>query len=182
MLPITAHRGLWVLFASGVIATFVAAQAPSKLSAPSSEVPTVVDPKLQLIGSLSSRHVYTLYGYIGVVADGVAKKPESPVSPEMAERMQAERLLAERMMAEVGVMADQLTTELEGLRKTELTVEDAEAVDEIIAIYRLLKEQAEALRAYARNNTEANGGAFQKKRTEVWPRIAKLLGIPVKSK
>lgn len=150
-----ASGGLWP---SGSIA-----QGPVK---PVATAPAAVpDLRLKLIGSLSSRHVYTLYGYIGVVADGAVRGQETP-----------ER--TESLMSEVGVMTDQLVAELGDLSKTGLTPEDAAAVREMMAIYQLLKEEADAVRIYAKNKTEANGAAFQKKRMEVWPRIARVIGIP----
>ena len=92
-----------------------------------------VDNKLLLIGSLASSHVYTTFGYIGVVADNVQKdlyKPEQ----------------VEALMQEVTLISDPLVTQLEALRQSDLTPDDAKAVTEIIDIYGLLKQEAEALR------------------------------------
>jgi hypothetical protein len=153
--------GLWVL----VLGTLPAmSQSPevkltSKPAAP-------LDSKLQLIGSLASSHVYTTFGYIGVVADNVQKDLYAPDD-------------VDRLMKEITVISDPLIVQLVALQKSEMTPEDAKAVQEIIDIYALLKSESEALRTYAKDKTEANGSEFNRRRAEAWTRLAKLLDIPV---
>lgn len=129
---------------------------------------TEVDPKLQLIGSLASSHVYTTFGYIGIVADNTQKELYPP-----------ERV--DDLMQEVVVISDSLVKQLEELQKSNLTASDAEAVQEIIEIYKLLNQESESLRAYAKDKSEANGNAFNKLRGTTWPRVAKLVGIPAET-
>ena len=81
-------------------------------------------------------------------------------------------------MREVTVFSDSLTVQLVALQKTDLTPDDAKAVQEIIEIYALLKQESDALRTYAKDKTEANGKEFQRLRAETWTRVAKLLEIP----
>lgn len=126
-----------------------------------------VDTKLQLIGSLASSHVYTTFGYIGVVADNVQKDLYTPED-------------VDRLMKEISVISDPLIEQLVALQKSEITPEDAKAVQEIIEIYSLLKNESEALRTYAKDKSEANGNEFNRRRTEAWTRVAKLLDIPSK--
>ena len=141
----------------------------SRGQAPASNVAAAtVDPKLELIGRLASSHVYTTFGYIGVVADNAQKELYTP-----------ERV--DDLMREVSVITDSLTTQLEELQKSDLTSVDAEAVKEIVAIYKLLKQEAEALRAYAKEKTESKGNEFHRLRGDDWVRVAKLVGIPAEA-
>ncbi len=127
-----------------------------------------VDARLLLIGSLASSHVYTTHGYIGVVADNAQKDLYPPQR-------------VDELMQEVAVFSDSLTVQLKTLQNSDLTPEDAKAVQEIIEIYALLKKEADALRAYAKDKTEAHGAEFHRQRAEAWTRVAKLLEIPVKA-
>lgn len=134
---------------------------------PVSKPAAPVDTKLQLIGSLASSHVYTTFGYIGVVADNVQKDLYTPDD-------------VDRLMKEITVISDPLIVQLVALQKSEITPEDAKAVQEIIEIYSLLKSESDSLRTYAMEKTEANGNEFNRRRAEAWTRVAKLLDIPSK--
>jgi hypothetical protein len=48
----------------------------------------------------------------------------------------------------------------------------------MIDINRLLKKEADALVAFSKEPTEKNAASFESVRREVWPKIARLLGIP----
>ena len=162
-----------ILAVWGVLLLMVTCLAPrmSRGQASSSEAEDSkppVDPKLQLIGSLASSHIYTTFGYIGVVADNTQKELYSP-----------ERV--DDLMREVTVISSSLVQQLEELQQTKLTDADAEAVKEIIGIYKLLDQEADALRAYAKAKNEANGNSFYKIRTDAWIRVARLVGIPAES-
>ncbi len=127
--------------------------------------PEAVDPQLQLIGSLASSHVYTTFGYIGVVADNTENALYTPQK-------------IDELMREVTLISDPLTTQLEALRKTDLTPDDAQTVQQIIEIYALLRQESDALRVYAKERTKANGSEFHRLRAEAWTGVAKLLNIP----
>jgi hypothetical protein len=159
----------WVAF--GLLVLFLgtlSAVTQSQEVQPASKPAAPVDTKLQLIGSLASSHVYTTFGYIGVVADNVQKDLYTPDD-------------VDRLMKEITVISDPLIVQLVALQKSEMTPEDAKAVQEIIEIYALLKQESEALRTYAKDKTEANGSEFNRRRAEAWTRVAKLLDIPVKA-
>ena len=100
-MPSTHKRFLSLLILSlAVWPSHLPGQAPQ---ADSKAPPVAVDNKLLLIGSLASSHVYTTFGYIGVVADNVQKdlyKPEQ----------------VEALMQEVTLISDPLVTQLEALR------------------------------------------------------------------
>ncbi len=149
---------------SGTLPAVSRSQEPTSETKP--EAPA--DAKLLLIGSLASSHVYTTHGYIGVVADNAQKDLYPPKR-------------VDELMQEVNVIADSLTAQLKALLKSDLTPDDAKAVQEIIEIYALLKQESDALRAYAKGKTEAHGNEFHRVRAEAWTRVAKLLEIPVKA-
>ena len=164
----TNHPAHWV--ALGLLALVLGTLpevSRSQEVTPASKPATPVDTKLQLIGSLASSHVYTTFGYIGVVADNVQKDLYTPDD-------------VDRLMKEITVISDPLIVQLVALQKSEMTSEDAKAVQEIIEIYTLLKNESEALRVYAKEKTKANGDEFNRRRAEAWTRVAKLLDIPAK--
>lgn len=142
----------------------------SRGQAPTPDVsePPAVDRKLLLIGSLASSHVYTTFGYIGVVADNAQKDLYTPQR-------------VDDLMQEINVISDSLISQLEALPKTDLTVDDAGALQEIIEIYKLLKKESDSLRVYAKDRTEAHGGEFNRLRAEARTRVFQLIGIPVES-
>ena len=139
-------------------------QAPKASAPPAAKV----DTKLQLIGSLASSQVYTMFGYIGVVADSSQNNLYPPQR-------------VDELMKEITIISDSLTEQLQALQKSQLTEEDAQAIGEIIEIYALLKQESDALRKYAKEKTEANGTEFGRVRGEAWIRVAKLLDIPVEA-
>jgi hypothetical protein len=119
---------------------------------------------LYLVGALGGSHVYTTYGYIGVIADSVPKNtyPDEKIR---------------ELMHEIVAMSDNLTAQLQKVREGVLTDEDAQAVDEMIAIYALLREQAQALVAFTESRTPETANEFERTRKIVWPRISRLLGL-----
>ena len=158
---------VWAVLFSAAI-TVAPGVIRGQATSDSADTKTPVDPKLQLIGSLASSHVYTTFGYIGVVADNTQKELYTPQR-------------VDDLMREVVVISESLIKQMEELQKSNLTASDADAVKEIMEIYKLLNQESDALRAYAKDKSEANGNAFNKLRGETWPRVAKLVGIPVET-
>jgi hypothetical protein len=168
LIPRWRSLGVW----AGLL-LLIASLAPSysrgQASAPETAAPQpAVDQKLELIGSLASSHVYTTFGYIGVVADNTQKELYTPQR-------------VDDLMREVTVISNSLIKQLEELQKSSLTESDAAAVQEIIEIYKLLNQEADALRAYAQEKNEPNGNSFNKIRGDAWVRVAKLVGIPAET-
>ncbi len=130
------------------------------------EKPREVDARLKTIGSLGASHIYTSFGYIGTVADAIAKDVYPP-----------ER--AEDLMREMIGMIDVNIANLREVRKTGLTESDVAAVDAMIEIYALLKQEAQALSRYAKSRDMEDARAFEKARQTAWPQIARLLGLKV---
>jgi hypothetical protein len=136
------------------------------------EQQVVEDPRLLAIGALGASHVYTMYGYIGVMADGYVGVT---VNGENHRVYSAERIA--ELTPEIAMMCDNCKTRLEGLRDLELIEEDLEVVNQMIEIYGLLGRQAQALERFVESNSPRDAEEFETIRTTVWPEIARLLGI-----
>lgn len=132
----------------------------------------VDDPRLLAIGALGASHVYTLYGYIGVMADGYVGVT---VNGQNHRVYDANRIV--ELTPEITQMCENCQSRLEGLRDIGLTADDEAVVDQMIEIYSLLSQQAKALEAFARSNARRDADEFERIRTTVWPEIAGLLGI-----
>lgn len=163
-------RGSLGLFAGLLLVGVCLWSTDSRGQAPQPEVsePPAADRKLLLIGSLASSHVYTTFGYIGVVADNAQKDLYTPQR-------------VDDLMQEITVISDSLISQLEALQKSDLTADDAQALLEIIEIYKLLKQESDSLRVYAKERTEAHGNEFNRLRAEARTRVFKLIGISVES-
>ena len=74
-------------------------------------------------------------------------------------------------------MSQHLVSQLERVNDGDLTKEDREAITQMIEINKLLKKEADHLVAFSQKSTSQNATAFNDVRLEVWPKIAKLLGI-----
>jgi hypothetical protein len=136
---------------------------PSAPAEPGTEPP--VDDRLYLIGAMGATQVYLSYAYIGAIGDGYVNK--SYDAPKVQE-----------LMGEVSGMSQHLVQHLEKVNAGELTDEDRAAITQMIDINRLLKKEADSLVAFSQTPTAKNAESFEAVRKEVWPKIAKLLGIP----
>lgn len=132
----------------------------------------VEDPRLLAIGALGASHVYTMYGYIGVMADGYVGVT---VNGENHRIYPAERIA--ELTPEIALMCDNCKTRLEALRDIGLIEEDLAVVNQMIEIYGLLSRQAQALERFVESNSPRDADEFERIRTTVWPEIAGLLGI-----
>ena len=125
------------------------------------------DAQLRSIGSLSASHIYTTYGYIGVLADAYVKD----VYP--GEKVKV-------MMSEVINIIDANMKNLQEVKSKGLSENDQKSIDNILEIYTLLKKQATALSKFSENRDRKFAQEFEAARTTVWPKVAKLLGIEQK--
>ncbi len=142
------------------------AAAPAKPTAPAepgAEPP--VDDRLYLIGAMGSTQVYLSYAYIGAVGDGFVNKSYDAAK-------------VRELMGELSGMSQHLAVQLEKVVEGDLTEEDRAAIEQMVAINRLLKKEADALVVFSEKPTAQNAEAFEAVRREVWPKIARLLGIP----
>ena len=121
------------------------------------------DSQLQAVGSLAAAHVYTSYGYVGVMADAFVAKSFS-----------AEQVV--NLMTEV---TDMINLNMESLRKVRPTVasEDQLFIDQLIRVYELVNCEARALTDFARTKKPEHAAEFEKARTAVWPHLKQVLGI-----
>lgn len=136
---------------------------PSAPAEPVAEAP--VDERLYLIGAMGATQVYLSYAYIGAIGDGYVNKSYDAAK-------------VQELMGEVSGMSQHLVSQLEKVTAGELTNEDRQAITQMIDINKLLKKEADALVTFSQKPTPQNAESFEAVRREVWPRIAKLLGIP----
>jgi hypothetical protein len=122
------------------------------------------DPRLIAIGGLAGSHLYTTYGYIGTVADLFAY-----------EKYDTKRV--QELMKEVVSMADVSIKQLHKVRETNIGDSDKKVLDDMVVIYGLLQQEANALSDYSVSKSKEHLDVFTKARTEAWPKIKAVLGI-----
>jgi len=122
------------------------------------------DDRLVCIGALAGAHIYTTYGYVGGVADAYAHDIYK------AEKVQD-------LMKEVVGLADVSVKQLKAVRNGNIVESDKKVIDDVIEVYGLLKEEAQALSDYTKSKDKEDLDKYEKARTTVWPRIKTVLGI-----
>lgn len=168
-------KWLWVVTSEGVkgwvksdlIQPYDDSAPPSPDNAAPDMPEVPLDPerdRLYLIGMLGGSHVYTTYLYIGVVADSLSK--------ELYTEEQVKELLGE-----VVISSDTLVKNMIRVRDGGLSPEDTEAINGMIEIYGLLKEQANAAIVFTDSRSPDDAERFEQIRTTVWPKISTLLGL-----
>ena len=121
-------------------------------------------PWLLTIGVLAGQNIYTTYSYIGTVADGYAN-----------EHYTGEQ--TRELMREVVGLSDIATEHLQAVRDTNIIESDKEAIDDIVEIFGLLKNEATALSDFTESGAQEDLDAYEEARTTVWPRIKSVLQI-----
>ncbi len=122
------------------------------------------DDRLVCIGALSGAHVYTTYGYVGTVADAYAHDVYK------ADKVQ-------ELMKEVVGLSDVSIKQLKAVRNGNLVESDKKVIDDVVEVYTLLKEEAQALSDYTKSKDKDDLQKFEKARTSAWPKIKTVLGI-----
>jgi hypothetical protein len=120
------------------------------------------DPWLLAIGVLSGQNIYVTYAYIGSVADGYSKRAYTP------EQVQS-------LMKEVIGLTDVAIEHLEKVEATKIIDSDRKAIERVVEIMRLLKQEAEALAAFTRTESDADLQAYETARQSAWPKIKEAL-------
>ncbi len=120
------------------------------------------DPWLLAIGVLSGQNIYVTYAYIGSVADGYSKRAYTP------EQVQS-------LMKEVIGLTDVAIEHLEKVEATKIIDPDRKAIERVVEIMRLLKQEAEALSTFTRTESDADLQAYEAARTSAWPKIKEAL-------
>lgn len=134
--------------------------APSKADAGRTEGTTY----RQAIGGLGAGYLYQTHLFVGSAADLLAKGAYKP------------RDVLVLMDTTVG-MGQNVNEILEKVRELELGTADARVVDDMLETNRLLIEEAEALKTFAREMNPENARAFDQKRQATWRKLRKLLNI-----
>jgi hypothetical protein len=150
----TPHHNFTICVALAVCLTSFPAQALAQQD----------DVRLVAIGALAGSNVYTTYGYIGTVADLLAY-----------EKYDSARVQA--LMKEVAALSEASIKQLQRVRATDIIDNDKKALDDMVAIYRLLQQEANALSDYSVSKSKDHLDAYNTARTTVWPKIKTILGI-----
>jgi hypothetical protein len=122
------------------------------------------DDRLVCIGALAGAHIYTTYGYVGTVADAYAHEVYK------ADKVQD-------LMKEVVGLADVSVKQLKAVRNGSIVESDKKVIDDVIEVYGLLKEEAQALSDYTKSKDQDELKKYEKARTTAWPKIKTVLGI-----
>ncbi len=168
-------KWLWVVTADGTkgwvksdaVQPYDDSPPPSPDDAAPGSPETPLDPegdRLYLIGALGGAHVYTTYAYIGVLADGLSKQLYTDEQTK-------------ELLAEVVTVSDSLVKNMERVRDGGLSEGDTEAINGMIEIYKLLKDEASAAIRFADSRSVEDAEKFDQIRTTVWPKISALLGL-----
>ena len=122
------------------------------------------DDRLVCIGALAGAHIYTTYGYVGTVADAYANDVYK------ADKVQD-------LMKEVVGLADVSIKQLKPVRDGKIVETDKKVIDDVVEVYGLLKEEAQALSDYTKSKDQDDLKKYEKARTTAWPKIKLVLGI-----
>jgi len=161
-------KWLWVENAAGnrgwVDRKDVKLKAASTTPAPATADPPKAadDPWLVAIGVLSGQNIYVTYAYIGSVADGYYKRAYTP------EQVQS-------LMKEVIGLTDVAIEHLKKVETTKIVDSDRKAIERVVEIMGLLKQEAEALSTFTRTESDADLQAYEAARTSAWPKIKEAL-------
>lgn len=122
------------------------------------------DERLAAVGGLSGAHLYTTYAYLNTLADAHRKKAYPP---------QRVRELATEVTRLLGTSAQHLQKVSAG----KLAGRDKQAIEDFLATYKLLKDEAQALADYAGSNSGNDYQRFQQARNVAWSKLKEVLGI-----
>lgn len=149
------QRHLGIRFAA--LATVLALLMPTQLNSGETA------PRLEAIGSLAAAHVYTSYGFIAVTADAVT-------AGTVTEKQVVDLMNDVTNMIDINVTA---------LRKVHDGVSNADQLflNDLLLVYKLIRQEATALVTYTKSNKPEDGEAFEAARTAAWPKVKQLLGI-----
>jgi hypothetical protein len=78
-------------------------------------------------------------------------------------------------MKEVIGLTDVAIEHLEKVEATKIIDSDRKAIERVVEIMRLLKQEAEALSTFTRTDSDADLQAYEAARTSAWPKIKEAL-------
>lgn len=126
--------------------------------------PSPEENRLVAIGALTGAHLYTTYAYIGSVADSHRRGDYKP------QRVRD-------LMTEVTGLIETSSKHLNKVRGDQLAERDKKVIDDFLAAYELLNEEAQALIAYSRSESHSDQQRFRQARHTTWPKLKRILGI-----
>jgi hypothetical protein len=142
-----------------------AAPQPGAVVVPAAvPVPTLPEPVVEALGSLTASHLYQTYLNIGLLADAV----EGEVY-EVAE--------AKTMLATVVNLTSAVEEQLVQLAKQDVDGDDKKLVEQARQIAALLQTQTKELKGYWDTKDKDRAAKFHKARQEAWAGIKALLNI-----
>jgi hypothetical protein len=144
---------------------------PSAIPVPTPVTPTPetaasdVEEKLLLaVGALSGQNVYITYAYIGTVADGFANQVYT------ADQVR-------ELMSEVKGLCSVAGEYMRTLADSKISTDDRATIEQMVGIFQLLRQEADALSSFAQSESQADLDAYEAARKDAWPRIQTALGI-----
>lgn len=127
------------------------------------------DDRLACIGSLAMGHAYNTYAYIGTVHDLYR-----------TERYTKEQVTA--TMSRIVRLCDFSVQYLKDVKKGGVDADDSQAIDELVGIYSMLREEATALDAYGKSRDPKQLERYKQTRADLLPKIRTVLGSPMDKK
>jgi len=119
---------------------------------------------LELVGTLTTAHLYQSYLYLGLLADG-AEKGMYPAEE------------AAKLLDTVTSLLATVDRQLSKLAEMNLASEDKRKLERIKHITNVLRTEAKELRAYWTTGEQEHSKNFHKARAEAWAGISALLEI-----
>lgn len=123
------------------------------------------NPLVESIGALAAAQLYTTASYLDVTSEAMQRD---------AFKAKDVREALDRMAG----MTDNIGRYLAQVVQTNLAKEDAEFLQEAIAVYGLLKTESQALHRFAGTRADGDKAAFQRARDAAWARLKSLLKLP----
>lgn len=115
------------------------------------------------VGWLGGTQVYFLFAYIGTIGDGFGN--------DVYDEDTATELIMEVINNTKG------TADMLGKLKPKMNADDAEAIGNMIDIYKDLNTYSTALGAFIKSRSQADLDKYQNARKTVWPKIQDFLGL-----
>lgn len=138
--------------------------APAVTPDPAADSSEVESRLLLTVGALAGQNVYVTYAYIGTVADGYANKVYS------ADQVQ-------ELMKEVVGLCSVAHDFMQNLSESKITTDDQATIAQMAGILDLLRQEANALSAFAKSESKKDLDAYDAARSAAWPKIQAALGI-----
>ncbi len=123
------------------------------------------NPFVESIGALAAAQLYTTASYLDVTMEALVRDAYKPKDVRVA---------LDRMAG----MTDNIGRYLTQVLQTNLAKEDAEFLQEAVAVYGLLKTESQALHRFAGTRAEPDKAAFHRAREVAWTRLKALLKLP----